>query len=219
MVVAKGGKLVGADGFVPLPTTIPGGFLSPSRYLTHRWWHSIWIWSICNTFQNVRQKKNKSNLAANVQPPQRKKYHHLFSFSIHLHQYCFCAALSCMCVCVSVLYSIGSIFSAAIFKYLLRLLLLGLLGGRLFLQRFKTDWSELFPLCFRARLLAGRNPNWRWWWLLLTAGRYWRDRLLLLLLLLLLRLTLVLVVVAVSLRRTCLLLTRWPNTWYNQPYY
>ena len=125
----------------------------------------------------------------------------------------------CVCAWVSVLYSIGSIFSAAIFKYLLRLLL-GLLGGRLFLQRFKTDWSELFPLCFRARLLAGRNPNWRWW-LLLTAGRYWRwrDRLLLLLLLLLLRLALVLVVVAVSLRRTCLLLTRWPNTWYNQPYY
>jgi hypothetical protein len=39
--------------------------------------------------------------------------------------------------------------AVAIFKYLLGLLLLLrllLLGGRLFLQCFKPDWPELFPL-------------------------------------------------------------------------
>ncbi len=34
VVVAKGGKLVGAAGLVPLPTP-PGGFWPPSRYFTH----------------------------------------------------------------------------------------------------------------------------------------------------------------------------------------
>jgi hypothetical protein len=35
VVVAKGGKLVGAAGLVPLLPTPPGGFWPPSRYFTH----------------------------------------------------------------------------------------------------------------------------------------------------------------------------------------
>lgn len=123
----------------------------------------------------------------------------------------------CVCVCVYMrvceLYRLSK--AVAIFKYLLGLLLLLrllLLGGRLFLQCFKPDWPELFPLWFRARLLAGRNPNWRWRLLLAAAvaaaGRdYYR---------LWLTVVLLLVVVAVPLRRTRrLLLTRRPNTWFN----
>ena len=82
----------------------------------------------------------------------------------------------------------------AIFKYLLCLRLL-------FLQRFKPDRPELFPLRFGTGLLAGRDPNRRW---RLTAGRRRRRRSLLLLLLLLL-------LVVVSLRRAGLLARR-PNT-------
>lgn len=55
----------------------------------------------------------------------------------------------CVCVCVSICACVCELYrlskAAAIFKYLLGLLLL-LLGGRLFLQCFKPDWPELFPL-------------------------------------------------------------------------
>ena len=177
----KGGKLVGAAG---LPTTTTFCCWPPSRY-TQQPRVSDWSRSP-EAEQNGREKEQTTSSSSAVQFP------FIFFFSLGAEdgrRRDLADASASARVYETVLLG-----GPAIFKYLLCLRLL-------FLQRFKPDRPELFPLRFGTGLLAGRDPNRRW---RLTAGRRRRRRSLLLLLLLLL-------LVVVSLRRAGLLARR-PNT-------